>query len=94
MLGRDVLLHDPDFFKFVDQFAVEVHLSRYWLNKMDHLQSFALLLELLEEAKLELVDAELTGCSVEKEQTGLMSELEEAGFHRTIHCHNYLFARL
>jgi hypothetical protein len=100
-LARDVLEHDPDFFTHVGQFAVEVHYSRRWLKNKMHLHSFASLLELLEDAGMDLVHFEIGGCAPEAHATGVIPELESTKLieavrinGRDAHCHNYLFARV
>lgn len=97
-LARDILQHDPAFFHHVDQFAVEVHYSKIWLKGRAHLHGLAALMELLEDAGLELVHALIGSCSPIDQATGVVSELKdlklfEAG-GKDRHCHNYLFARV
>lgn len=100
-LARDILEEDPKFFTHVDQFAVEVHYSRRWLKDKAHLHALAALVELLEDAGLDLIHYELSGCSPEAHATGIISELKNLQFikavrpfGRDLHCHNYLFARV
>jgi hypothetical protein len=101
-LARDVLEQDPDFFKHVDQFAVEVHYSKRWMKTKNHLHALAALIELLENAGMDLVHFEAGGCSPEAQATGIIPEVETLELiksvrrpdGRDLHCHNYLFARV
>jgi len=94
-LGEDIALEDPAFFTHVDQFAVEVHVSKHWLETQNALYSLGLLFYFLEEAGLRLQHAEILGCDPKKERTGCMDELVEMGYPCGLgkSCHNYLFAR-
>jgi hypothetical protein len=95
-LARDVLAEDPDFFGRIDNFVVEIHYSKRWIKSVDYLHSLAALLHLLEDAGLELIHFELSGCSPQARATGLIPELASSKLGRFLHlpCHNYLFARL
>lgn len=97
-LARDALTDDPDFFRHVDQFAVEVHYSRMFLKTKLHLHSFAALLEMLEDAGLVLIEFEVSGCGPAARATGVIPELLTTQLYQSVgtdrHCHNYLFARL
>jgi hypothetical protein len=97
-LAEDVQADDPEFFSKVDQFAVEVHWSRVWLKSVKEFHSIARLFELLEEAGLKLMHADLTQCGPADQATGLLPELKEPmsvlfAPQPDHHCHNYLFAR-
>jgi hypothetical protein len=94
-LGEDIALEDPSFFTHVDQFAVEIHVSKNWLETQDALYSLGLLYYFLEEAGLKLQHAEILGCDPLKESIGCMDELTEMGDPCGLgkSCHNYLFAR-
>jgi hypothetical protein len=95
-LARDILDEDPNFFNHVDNFVVEIHYSKRWMKSNSHLYSLAALMHLLEEAGMELVHFELSGCSAEARATGIMPELKSLKLAPSLnlHCHNYLFARL
>lgn len=94
-LGEDIMTEDPDFFSHVDQFAVEVHVSRRWLNSVDTLWSLGTLFQVLETAGHELQQATITSCNPTDEELGCLSQLKEMGYpcggNRS--CHNYLFAK-
>ena len=94
-LGVDIANEDPHFFHKVDQFAVEVHVSKKWLNDQATLHALGLLYEYLEEAGLELQHYFIQHCSKADEATGCMEELDQmhypCGHGKS--CHNYLFAR-
>lgn len=94
-LGEDIATEDPSFFRKVDQFAVEVHLSKTWLDDPEALHSLGLLYGFLEEAGLELQHVDITPCAPEDEAPGCMSELLEMGYPcgDSRCCHNYLFSR-
>jgi len=94
-LGEDIALEDPAFFRHVDQFAIEVHVSKTWLETQDALYSLGLIYFFLAEAGLKLQHAEIQGCAPEKEMIGCMDELVEMGYPCGLRksCHNYLFAR-
>ena len=94
-LGEDIALEDPAFFTHVDQFAVEVHVSKHWLETQNALYSLGLLFYFLEEAGLRLQHAEILGCDPKKERIGCMDELVEMDYPCGLgkSCHNYLFAR-
>jgi len=94
-LGEDIALEDPAFFTHVDQFAVEVHVSKHWLETQNALYSLGLLFHFLDEAGLRLQHAEILGCDPEKERRGCMDELVEMDYPCGLgkSCHNYLFAR-
>lgn len=100
-LARDILAQEPDFFHHVDQFAVEVHYSKTWMKSTVYLYALAALVQLLEEAGLELIHFQISGCAPARQATGLVPELEMVKLidairknGRELHCHNYLFARL
>ena len=94
-LAKDVVLEDPNFFHNVDQFAVEMHVSKAWLNDDETLYSFGKLLKILDEAGLKLQDAKIGGCSKVDEAAGCMDLLKEIGLPcgKANSCHNFLFAR-
>jgi hypothetical protein len=102
-LARDILEEDPEFLTHVDQFAVEVHYSQRWMKSRAHLHSLAALVQLLEDAGLDLVHAQASKCSPKDQATGLAEGLQSLRLIDVIisprdgqerHCHNYLFARV
>lgn len=95
-LARDILAEDPDFFKRVDNFVVEVHYSKVLMKSKAHLYSYAALIQLLEDAGLELIHFEQSGCGPEHQAQGFLSELRSVTLVDSLHylCHNYLFARV
>lgn len=94
-LADDVLAHDPEFFKRVGQFAVEVHISKFWIKRDAHMQAFGNLMVLLEEAGLLPQHGSLSGCGKDKEDFGCPQGLLDAGWpcERRLMCQNVLFAR-
>jgi hypothetical protein len=100
-LARDILSIDPTFLHNVDQFAVEIHYSKKWLKSLVHLHALAALVELLEDAGMDLVHFGIGGCAPSDQATGLVHELERVKLidiirqnGREYHCHNYLFAKV
>lgn len=97
-LARDILEDDPVFSRHVDQFAVEVHYSKIWLKDNRHLQGLAALMELLEDAGLQLVHVLIESCSSTDQASVVLSELKRLKLFDAVgtdqHCHNYLFARV
>lgn len=95
-LGEDIASENPDFFSHVDQFAVEVHVSRRWLNSTDTLHALGLLYLFLEGAGHELQHAEVTACASEDEAMGCLPALHEMNYPCGIQksCHIYLFAKM
>lgn len=100
-LPRDVLREDPAFFQGIDQLAIEVHVSRQWLDNDKTLYYLGVLLELLDQAGLRLQVAQLTECGKPHEQRGCHEQLVQRGLpcgwnndtQEGYSCHNYLFAR-
>ena len=76
----DIATENSSFFHKVDQFAVEVHLSKTWLDNTAAWHSLGLLCGFLEEAGLEAQHADITPCAPEDEAPGCMSELLEMGY--------------
>jgi hypothetical protein len=97
-IAGDVLLEDPTFFNRVDQFSVEVHWSRMWLQGTSDMYALSALLDLLAGAGLQLFHADLTPCGAFAARSGLLPELRPymgVLFEGPqLHCHNYLFARV
>lgn len=88
----------PDFFSKVDQFALEIHISKMkgWMETRREMLNFGRLLGLLNRAGLHLVHIDITSCSPVDEKHGCIPELASVGIECTpgTHCHNYLFARI
>jgi hypothetical protein len=94
-LAGDILREDRQFFHHIDQFSVEIHYSRVWLNSTEELYSLATLLHLLKEADMQLIHVDITHCGPWDEAKGLLPDVESRGLLlKDGHCHNYLFARL
>eukprot|EP00890_Picochlorum_soloecismus_P006466 jgi/Picsp_1/6820/NSC_04159-R1_hypothetical protein VOLCADRAFT_115955 [Volvox carteri f. nagariensis] len=94
-LAKDVAFEDPSFFKKIGQFAVEIHVSKVWLNSTEHLYSLGRVLQYLEEAGFRLAHSAIGGCAPLDENPGCMETLAQVGIPcgRGKSCHNYLFAR-
>jgi len=89
-LARDIVRDDPSFFEHVDQFVVEVHLAREWLNSTETLYYYGMLLKKLDDAGLRAHDVRALGCAPEHTKTGCIADYLCKDSNR---CHNYLFAR-
>ena len=94
-LARDVFVEDPSFFHKIGQLAIEIHVSRVWLNTTEHLYALGKLLKQLQDAGLYLADAVVGGCAPSDEAAGCMDVLHEVGIPcgKGKSCHNYLFSR-
>lgn len=94
-LYSEVMAHDPTFFERVDQFAVEVHVSRMWMKSRKELVEYGRLLALLFRLSFRLEWQRLDHCTPSHEETGLLPELAELRYHdgKRGHCENFLFAR-
>jgi hypothetical protein len=95
-LARDVENEMPDFFSTVDQVALEIHVSKFWIKTWTHVINLAKLFALLENNNLKLANAELVPCASYHEDFGCPSALIEAGYPcaNKIMCQNLLFARI
>lgn len=93
-LYNDTMTHAPNFFEGVDQFALEIHLSRKWVPDEATFMEYGRLLALLYRAKLKLVDVSIGWCSG-GEIMGLLPFVRNSGYFRRNygHCENLLFAR-
>ena len=94
-LAEDIINEEPEFFRRVDQFAVEVHLPMAFMATATHMENWALLLRLLRLGGLRLAHAAMTSCHPNHEKTGCLPELLEAGYScvEKQMCQNFLFAR-
>ena len=95
-LARDVANIDPEFFAKVDQFAVEIHVSKFWIKGDLHLHYLGLLYHMLFTSGFVLVYDRIEGCALKHEKFGCPAELEAIGYPCGIgkSCHNYLFAKM
>jgi hypothetical protein len=94
-LARDIEEQDSRFFEYVNQFVVEFHISKRWIETSQHLLNFGKLLYFLEKADLHLIDASLDGCAPQDEAFGCPQELLDIGYPcgpRKM-CQNILFAK-
>ena len=94
-LARDVAAIDPAFFTRVDQFALEVHASRFWAKSPLHEHYLGLLYHMLFDAGFALEHAQVGGCGRATEIPGCPAAMDKAGYPCGIgkSCHNYLFAK-
>ena len=95
-LAREISLTNPHFFEKVGQFALEIHVSKFWITDKEHEHGLGILFYLLEQAGLKIFHAEIVACSYDHEVYGCPSTFEQIGFPCGIGkmCHNYLFARI
>ncbi|KAJ3056200.1 Methyltransferase-like protein 24 [Rhizophlyctis rosea] len=94
-LARDIAREDPTFFKNVDQFAVEVHISKNWIKTSTHVHYLGLLYHMLQHYGFRLMHSEITPCHPSDEALGCPRELLDAGYKcgPYMMCHNYLFSK-
>lgn len=96
-LARDVVLEEgitSDFFHRVDQFSLEVHMSKVWVGDKETIYYLGLLYKLLDEAGLKLHHFFIDHCSPTDESVGCMPEFMTVGYPACpAVCHNYLFAK-
>lgn len=102
-LAGDIMSSNPRFLHNVSQFAVEIHLSPFWVADDDTALELGKLLHLLEEAGLELIEADLSDCGTwshtEKpcnsliEAAALPCGLNWSPNSPDLRCHNLLFSR-
>jgi len=95
-LPEKILETDPSFFQHVTQFAVEIHVSKFWIKSQRHVNNLALLWKLLKQAGLELMGGDLTSCSPFHEASGCPEIFAEVNFpcESKLMCQNYFFARV
>lgn len=86
---------DPNFFEKVDQFALEIHISKFWIKTQKTLLDYGKLLVLMERAGLKLAHSELTECAPIHENYGCPQDLLDLNYpcRKGIMCQNFLFAR-
>lgn len=99
-LARDVQQQEPDMWSKVDQFAVEIHVSKKWITSFEHLHNLALLFKQLADAGFTMLHAPKgTGCAPSDEAPGCPDELVEVDFpgcrkREGGMCFNMLYARV
>jgi len=95
-LAEDILQEDPTFFDHVEQFAVEIHVSRVFMTSPKHGLNLGRLFLLLERSGLQLIEALLGPCGPPHETSGCTAELVESGYPcgPNLMCQNLLFARI
>ncbi|KAJ3053422.1 Methyltransferase-like protein 24 [Rhizophlyctis rosea] len=69
-LPRDIAHEDPTFFSYLDQFAVEIHVSKAWIKTPEHVHYLGLLFHMLTANNLRLMDAKMTACGPQNEKPG------------------------
>jgi len=90
-LARDIARDDPTFFNHVDQFAVEIHLAKEWLDSDETFYYLGLLYKQLSDAGFRCHDVRQSSCSMKDERSGCFNKLVCGGINN---CHNYLFAKI
>ena len=88
------MTHAPNFFDRVDQFVLEVHLSRKWAPDRATFLDYGRLLALLRRSGHVLRHVQFGFCSG-GEVMGLDPVVNQSGYYRRAggHCENLLFAR-
>lgn len=94
-IAKDILENDPDFFNFVDQFTIEIHVTNAFVLSHTHLHNYALLYKLLRDKGFRLAGGELTSCGA-KEAPGCPEYLKRMGYpcNRDNMCQNFLFSKV
>ena len=94
-LARDIEEYNVNFFENIDQFVVELHISKRWIRTPQHLINFGKLLYLLDHANLQFVDASIGQCAPHDEAHGCPQELLDIGYPcgSGKMCQNILFAK-
>ena len=94
-LASGVMQHDPCFFHRVDQFAVEIHISKVIAKTIEHAIALGHLFYLLDAAGHQMVHAQLTACNQEHSDAGTLPVFDEFDYPSQSgqYCQNLLFAR-
>lgn len=97
-LAKSVEAEYPKFFRHVQQFAVEVHLTRHYITKLSTLREYDKLLKFLFEAGHSLRSAEIGACGPHRSMfsdEGLRKVLDTAHYPYgpMKGCQNFLFVR-
>jgi hypothetical protein len=94
-LYDDTLSFDPEFFAKVDQFVVQVHLSRLWLRSHAELLGYGRLVSLLFDYGFKLRYTRREHCNPKDEETGVLQDLIDIGYYKTGrgHCEKHLFSK-
>jgi hypothetical protein len=74
-LASNILKDDPKFLHNVNQFVLETHVDNRFMKTAEHLYQYDRLLQLIDEAGLELMDARMTGCGEDMEWRGMRPPL-------------------
>ena len=73
--------HDPFFFTRVEQFAVEVHLSRLWMHGTKEVLQYGKLIGHLFKLGFKLQDIRIDHCNPKHEETGVSDDLIKIGYY-------------
>ena len=94
-LARDIEEENLQFFENVNQFAVEVHVSKRWMETSEYVLYYGKLLYFLEQANLRLMYASIGSCAPYDEALGCPQELLDVNYPcgSGKMCHNLLFAK-
>jgi hypothetical protein len=93
----DIIENDPQFFTRVKQFAIEIHLSKYWMKTKEDATKLASLFALLFASGHDLMHAYMTPCAVQHENYGCNSYFINLGYTACVTgkmCQNLLFAKV
>jgi len=91
-IAKDIVRDDPTFFHHIDQFAVETHTARLWLNNTETVYYYGMLMKLLSDAGLILQDVRATSCAPEHTRTGCFDDVKFLCGNPN-RCQSYLFAK-
>lgn len=94
-LAQSVLEHNPCFFHAVDQFAVEIHITKLIAKTHAHLLGLGRLYLILENAGLNLVSAVLGPCNDQHAAAGSLDDFRKYNYPsgNAEFCQNLLFAK-
>ena len=86
---------EPNFFDFVDSFAIEVHISKHFMTSVDDFWNYAKFLAMLKRAGLELVHSKFGECSYIHWKGGCIPEVYEVKYpcDMEIACQMFTFGR-
>lgn len=95
-VSRDVARHDPRFFKHVQQFTFEAHVSRNWMKTPDHFHWLGMLFYMLYKENFFLTKRVIAGCYHGDESLGCSEEMLSVHYPcgAAKMCQEYSFAKL
>ena len=94
-IARDVAMENPRLLREVTQFALEIHISKFWITSQEEVFHLGMLYEMLDREGFHLQHSSIHRCAKIHESYGCSDELVALGYPCGIHqmCHNYLFSK-